>query len=141
MSALLNLDQDKFNAVIRWRQAVGGRVNGAWAPERKKGHHLIVIFGRRDSDEPLRCGGIMSLNHHPSDPMDGLMVRATTLWHQPHGTRVLGLYDLDDPYADFRAVIVTTKPMDGEETDRLYSVLRHQIPHDFPDILLNPPAI
>lgn len=140
MSALLALDENRFKAVVGWRQHAGGLVNGTWRPEREKGNHLMVIFGRRDSDEPLHTPLAVSVNHNPEDPADDLMVKATTLWRLPQGTRVLGLYDLEAPYDHLRVVIVTSQPMTCEQTELLYAVLRGQINDGLPRELMYEPA-
>ncbi len=123
--------------VIRWRQEVGGLLNGLWhkSKEVREGgnNQLLIIFGGSVDDRPLRTPLAMTMHCNPEDSTDELMIIATEMWHQPIGCKVIGVYDLEDPYTGLRVVIATSKPISTQLSDQLYHLLLDRIERNLPD--------
>lgn len=136
MGNLLQLDQEQYELVVRWRQRTGSQLAAIWKQANQPlDNHLQVVFGNSQSDQPLETplAEVIYMEHEAD-----LDARAMELWGQMWGVPHPMVLDFEASRQPMRAVVATTSPISHDLAQQLLGCVKNNVDMDLPDFLLTP---
>lgn len=134
MPALIQLSQEKYESVVRWRQRTGSQLAGI-VENHATGEkvHMRVFLGNKQSDRPLATPlfQIASEDHEVA-----LEQPARELWKLPWMTPHEQIQDFLASLQEMRIMVVASAQMSPELIQELLDCVRDNVDRDMPDYLL-----